>query len=137
MKRLILSELQELSARRPDGFYDEVVSRGRIETAEVLVLDDDVYREFQQKFAPPHPALEKGAGTELKKLLAKFGLKPDKNCKCAQHIREMNANGIDWCNQNISTIIGWLKEEAARANLPFFETGAKTLVKRAISNAKK
>ncbi len=55
MKRIPISELQELSGRRPVGFYDEVVSRGRIETAEVLVLEDGVYRELQNKFAPVRP----------------------------------------------------------------------------------
>ncbi len=58
MKIIPLSELQELSANRPAGFYEEVVSQGRIETAAVLVLDDEIYREFQQKFAPPRPTTE-------------------------------------------------------------------------------
>ncbi len=78
-----------------------------------------------------------GAGTELKNLIAKFGLKPGLNCKCGQHIREMDTVGIEWCEQNVTTIAGWLREEATRARLPFTESGAKILIKRAISNAKK
>ncbi len=78
-----------------------------------------------------------GAGTELKNLIARFGLKPGLNCKCGQHIREMDAKGIEWCEQNILTITAWLREEAQRARLPFTEIGAKLLIKRAISNAKK
>ncbi len=78
-----------------------------------------------------------GAGTELKNLIAKFGLRPGLNCKCGQHIREMDSNGVEWCEQNIETITSWLREEAERARLPFTEIGAKLLIKRAISNAKK
>ncbi len=78
-----------------------------------------------------------GAGTELKNLIAKFGLKPASNCKCAQHIREMDTSGVEWCASNIDTITEWLREEAQRARLPFTEISAKLLIKRAISNAKK
>ncbi len=78
-----------------------------------------------------------GAGTELQNLIAKFGLKPGLNCKCSHHIRKMDQTGIEWCEQNIPTIVDWLREEAQRANLPFTEIGAKLLIKRAISNARK
>ncbi len=78
-----------------------------------------------------------GAGTELKNLIARFGLKPGLNCKCGQHIREMDTKGVEWCAENIATITHWLREEAQRAKLPFTEIGAKLLIKRAVSNAKK
>ncbi len=78
-----------------------------------------------------------GAGTELKNLIAKFGLKPGLNCKCGQHIREMDQNGVEWCAQNIDAISGWLREEAERAKLPFTDTGARVLIRLAIRNAKK
>jgi hypothetical protein len=120
-------------------------------------------------------ATQGGAGTELKKLLSKLGLKPAANCKCNQHIAEMNQMGIAWCTANIDTIVGWLREEADRIKLqqqtataelkrlrslpadqrpadeclaalelnskarvvPFTSIGARILVKRAISNARK
>ncbi len=85
----------------------------------------------------PPPCGNRGAGIELRKLLDKLGLKPAVNCKCAQHIREMNEKGTEWCEQNIELIIGWLKEEADRAKLPFTKLGARILVKRAIRNARK
>ncbi len=78
-----------------------------------------------------------GAGTELKNLIAKFGLKPGLNCKCGQHIREMDANGVEWCEENTDTINGWLREEAERARLPFTEIGARVLIRVAIRNARK
>jgi hypothetical protein len=53
-------------------------------------------------------------GTELNRLLYKFGFKPAPNCKCNQHIAEMNQKGAEWCEQNVDTIVGWLREEAER-----------------------
>ncbi len=53
MKKILLSDLRDISAKRPAGYYDELVSRGRIETAEILLLDDAVYAELAQKFSPP------------------------------------------------------------------------------------
>ncbi len=78
-----------------------------------------------------------GAGTELQNLIAKIGLRPGLNCKCGHHIREMNTNGVEWCKQNVATISAWLREEAQGARLPFTEIGAKLLIRKAISNAKK
>ena len=43
----------------------------------------------------------------------------------------------DWCEQNIDTIVGWLREEAEKRKLPFVAVGAKLLVKRAIAAARK
>lgn len=76
-----------------------------------------------------------GPGMELKKLLSKFGFKPKAGCKCAQHIREMDLKGLQWCRDNIDTIVGWLREEAQRAGYPFTAIGAKILIRRAIRNA--
>lgn len=78
-----------------------------------------------------------GPGAELKKLIARFGFKPAPNCKCNQHILEMNLNGADWCDRNIDKIAGWLHEEAQRAGYPFTEIGAKILIKRAIKKSRK
>ena len=49
----------------------------------------------------------------------------------------MDNNGIEWCENNIDTIIGWLKEEATKRKLPFIDMAGRMLVKKAISNAKK
>ncbi len=52
MRKILLSDLRDISAKRPEGYYDELVSRGHIETAEILILDDSVYAELVQKFSP-------------------------------------------------------------------------------------
>ncbi len=52
MRKILISDLREISAKRPAGYYDELVSRGRVETAEILVLEDKVYANFVSKYAP-------------------------------------------------------------------------------------
>jgi len=49
----------------------------------------------------------------------------------------MDRMGIDWCEQNIETIVEWLKQEATSRGLPFFATAGRMLVRRAINNARK
>jgi hypothetical protein len=78
-----------------------------------------------------------GAGTQLKKLLAKVGIKSTENCSCNARARIMNERGIEWCEQNVAEIIGWLKEEAKNRHLPFMALPTKILVQRAIKMAKR
>lgn len=49
----------------------------------------------------------------------------------------MDNNGIEWRENDIDTIIGWLKEEATKRGLPFIDMAGRILVKKAIKNAKK
>jgi hypothetical protein len=82
---------------------------------------------------------DNGVGTELHKLLKLIGYKITPGCKCLQYIREMNKNGIEWCEQNKSTIIDWLKEEHKRRKLviPFSPFAASKLIELAIWRAKR
>jgi hypothetical protein len=105
-----------------------------LEEAKRIYETAGVLQFISVRWIPPEA---EGPGTELKKLLAKFKITPAANCKCNQHIHEMNQKGVAWCEQNINTIVDWLHEEAQRANLLFTTIGAKILIKRAIHNARK
>jgi hypothetical protein len=48
----------------------------------------------------------------------------------------MDRRGCDWCDANINTIVGWLREEATKRGLPFIDAAAAMLVRRAIHNAR-
>jgi hypothetical protein len=78
-----------------------------------------------------------GPGTELKKLLAKIGIKATPTCSCNKRAQVMDEKGVQWCKDNIDTIVGWLREEATKRKLPFVDMAGKMLVKRAISLAEK
>lgn len=144
--KISISALHQTAAHRPKGYMEDVISKGIIENG-ILFLRDDVYRELRSKYGgkipplPPRPpklisAVQDGAGTELKKLIERFGFKPKAGCKCKQHMLEMNRRGADWCEQNIDTIVGWLREEAGRAGYPFTVIGARILVNRAIKKSR-
>lgn len=80
-----------------------------------------------------------GPGTELKKLLAGFPLyiTATPNCSCNARAAEMDARGCDWCEENIDTVVGWLREEATKRGLPFLDSAGRLLVRRAIRNARR
>ena len=91
------------------------------------------------------PVTVGGVGTELKKLLEWFGKYTDAGCSCVKHAMIMDSNGVQWCEDNIDTIVGWLAEEASKMkvigftldNVPGFEWSARKLVERSIHTCKK
>jgi len=78
-----------------------------------------------------------GPGTELKNLLAKVGITASPDCACNARAAEMDRQGVEWCEANLDTIVGWLREEAEARGLPFIDLAGRMLVRRAISNARK
>lgn len=80
---------------------------------------------------PNHP------GTLLSKMIKSLGFVMSDSCSCKRHALEMNEKGNDWCFENIDTIVGWLREEAHRRNLPFIDTIGKLMVNRAIKKSRK
>lgn len=58
----------------------------------------------------PKPALQYGPGTELKKLLASMGIRPDASCSCNTRASEMDRWGVTGCRMHRDEIIGWLRE---------------------------
>lgn len=78
-----------------------------------------------------------GPGTILSNMISSIGIKSSPTCSCRRHAIEMNIKGADWCENNITVILGWLKEESAKRNLPFVEVVAKLLVQRAIKTSRR
>lgn len=106
------------------------------------VSDTVTTQEHLASIAKSPPAIKfkenpAGAGTQLKRLLARVGIKASDTCSCTARATKMDEMGIEWCEQNINEITGWLKEEAARRNLPFLAYPTKVLITRAIKIAKK
>lgn len=77
-----------------------------------------------------------GAGSELKAMLGWLGFDVTPRCNCAKHAETMDGNGVEWCEQNVSMIVGWLKYEASARQLTFSKTAATVLVKLAIARAR-
>lgn len=77
-----------------------------------------------------------GPGTELKKLLAKFGIVATPGCSCNAMAARMDAAGPDGAEAMIDEVLAVMKQEAGRRGLPWVEMAARVLVKRAIRNAR-
>jgi hypothetical protein len=80
---------------------------------------------------PNHP------GTQLSKMIKSVGIQMTDSCSCKRHALEMNENGNDWCEANMDTIVGWLRDEAKTRGLPFMDALGKILVGRAIKKSRK
>ena len=106
-------------------------------------VDHPAYpRHPRPGFVPPKveptPAPH-GPGTELSKLLKRFGIEPTPTCACRAKAAEMDAWGCDECSKpgRIEEVVAVMRDEAAARGLPFVDIAARLLVKRAIHNARK
>lgn len=87
--------------------------------------------------ATPREIPNDGPGTQLKKLLSTIGITATANCACNQRAAQMNLWGADECEAHLDEIVGWLREEATKRNLPFIDAAGRLLVRRAIANARR
>jgi hypothetical protein len=83
------------------------------------------------------PVPTSGPGTELKKILARVGIVATPDCSCNAYAVLMNANGCDWVEANMSTVVGWLREQAHARGLPFLDAAGRALVRVAVRNARR
>ena len=90
-----------------------------------------------QSAAIAEPPPTHGPGTELKALLARVGITASPDCSCNARAAEMDRQGVEWCEANIDTIVGWLREQATARGLPFLDLAGRLLVRRAIANARR
>ena len=86
---------------------------------------------------PPDPTTH-GPGTELSKLLKRFGIEPTPTCACRAKAAEMDAWGCDECErpERIAEVVAVMRAEAEARGLPFLDVAGRLLVKRAIRNAR-
>ena len=87
----------------------------------------------------PAPPTGSGPGTELSKLLKRFGIEPTPTCKCRAKSRQMDAWGPVECErpERIEEVLGVMREEAKSRGLPFLDAAGRILIRRAIANARR
>ena len=81
-----------------------------------------------------------GPGSELKSLLAKFGIHASPTCKCnamAGKMNVMESKEPGWCLSHIEEIVDVMEETAKARKLPFLRTAGRLLVKKAVKNWQK
>jgi len=80
-----------------------------------------------------------GPGTELSKLLKRFGIEPTPTCACRAKAAQMDQWGPDECSkpERIDEVVAVMRAEAEARGLPFLDLAGRLLVRRAISNARR
>jgi hypothetical protein len=110
-------------------------------TAEELQAMRDRFAEMTERSGrpTPQPTSGTGPGTELSKLLKRFGIEPTPTCACRAKANEMDAWGPDECSkpERIEEVVAVMREEAKARGLPFLDAAGRMLVKRAIANARR
>lgn len=74
-------------------------------------------------------------GTELSKILAAVGIVPKPTCPCKDYVRMLDALGVGWARSNRRVVVGWLRAEAKKRRLPFFDWMGHAVVQAAIWKA--
>jgi hypothetical protein len=100
-------------------------------------LGEDPQSYLQSLFPKTLESDPNGPGSILTNMISTMGIKSTSNCSCRRHALEMNEKGPDWCEQNINTILSWLKEESTKRKLPYVEAVAKLIVNRAIKTSRR
>ena len=135
--RIAKHALEKAASVRPAGYVDDVLSLAASVDELYVYLERSNYAALVARYAEHGAVPQHGPGTELKRLLASAGITATENCSCNQRSKFMDQMGADWCEANVSTIVGWLRDEAARRGLPFIDGLGSVLVRRAIANARK
>ena len=98
---------------------------------------EQIQTSLQNSFPQTLEQDPNGPGTILTGMISALGIKSTSNCACRRHALQMNNEGPDWCEQNIETILAWLKDESNKRKLPYVDTVARVMVNRAISKSRK
>jgi len=98
---------------------------------------EEIQKTLQSIFPQTLEQNPNGPGSILTGMISSLGIKSSSDCSCRRHAIEMNQHGPDWCQENITTVLSWLKEESHKRNLPYIEMVAKAMVQRAINKSRR
>jgi hypothetical protein len=133
---LITCELRHLQERAHQrGYRFEEVQACVAQWRGAQIVVDTGHPAYPAK--PKKKPESSGPGTELKKLLGRIGITATPTCSCNKKAAIMDFHGPKWCRENLEMLVGWLREEAEKRRLPFFDVAGRQLVKYAISRAEK
>ena len=135
---------------KPASVVSQELRAGMIEHKQQL--RNILAKDFKTTFATRTKALEEkrrsrateteisstgGVGTEIKKILARFGIVATPNCSCNRNAKLADQWGPDECEKRADEIIGWMRVEATKRRLPFFDPVGRMILRRAIRAARK
>jgi len=130
---MIKCSRQDLLARCQERGYDPIDAAACIvkENEDGTIVVDETHNKY--------PRSKGGPGTELSKLLKRFGINPTPTCQCRAKAAEMDAWGPDECEKphRIEEVVAVMREEAKARGLPFLDAAGRLLVRRAIKNVRR
>jgi hypothetical protein len=139
---MITTHRRHLEARCTERGYtlDEVLPCVVSQDGDEWTIDteSEFYPRVSRLPEPP-PIPTSGPGTELSKLLKRFGINPTPTCQCRAKQQQMDAWGCDECSkpERIDEVVAVMRAEAEARGLPFLDVAGRMLVRRAIANARK
>ncbi len=133
---VLLAALEQVAKNRPPGYLEDVMSVSKVLGGVVHVPAEDYARLAAKYNQDIGLAIGTGPGSQLKRMLGNLGIRPSPGCLCNKRAALMDVNGSEWCERNLDEIVGWLREEAQRAHLPFVDQAGKILIRRAIKLAR-
>jgi hypothetical protein len=139
---MITTHRSNLEARCTERGYtlDEVLPCVVSQDGDEWTIDTDhpAYPRVSRVPEPPAP-LSNGPGTELAKLLKRFGIEPTPTCQCRAKQQEMDLWGCDEASkpERIDEVVAVMRAEAEARGLPFLDIAGRLLVRRAIANARR
>jgi hypothetical protein len=125
-------KVHEAAVHRKPGYVAAVFAAAIDTVGERLIIPEKAFEKLRLRFTLAH-----GPGTELKRILATVGIYATGTCKCGRRAAEMDRRGCAWCEENLDTIVGWLREEAEKRGLPFVDVAGRLIVRRAIAAARR
>jgi hypothetical protein len=120
-----------------EQFQKDGSPEDKLEEMVTKFLGDDPQAVLQRLMPRTLDSDPDGPGTILSGMLSAMGINSTPNCSCRARAIRMNTEGPDWCENNLQTILDWLREEAKKRKLPFVESGAKLMVQKAISKSRR
>lgn len=112
-------------------------TKSQLEASFFDLIKDNTAAKLREKFPKTLEENPNGPGTILTNMISTMGIKSTPNCSCRRHALEMNEKGPDWCEQNLPVILSWLREESEKRHLPYIESVASLIVKRAIKTSRR
>jgi hypothetical protein len=139
MIRCLRHHLEEKCTER--GYtLDEVLPCVVSQDGDQWTIDVD-HPAYPRASRLPEPAAPPthGPGTELSKLLKRFGIEPTPTCSCRAKAAEMDAWGCVEASrpERIDEVVAVMRAEATARGLPFLDIAGRLLVRRAIANARR
>lgn len=117
--------------------YKENTTASEAREQLILISKGDLEGFLQKTFPKTLEDDPYGPGTILASMFSAIGIKSTPTCSCRRHALEMNSRGLEWCENNLDTILGWLKEECEKRKIPWVETVARLVVNRALNKSRK